>query len=375
MAGQRSSRRPTAPDRRLGRAPRRVLRRPGEPARQSDGPPGRSQPRPAIEPPTDVAPPSCARRRPSPAGRRQLLAVDAASRCAESSEPVGEASGPVRHELPLSPRPRRRTRSAARAVGPAAAAARRPGWPTASSPPIERASWPTTCGRRRRRPRRAATLPAGLCAASWPRTSASTRCVDTDITPADNGLTQKALHRLDDGRLDRVGADALPGARLATRAGHGVHLEPGGLRGRLPVLRDRRAGFRARPRYAPRSSTRSASGGVAGRRRASALTNVVFMGMGEPLLNADRVMARRGGDHRSASASAWARATSRSARAACVPGMERLIEPSDRSTRWRSLCTPHGRSCAMSWCRSTGAIPVDEVVDAATATRTPPAAA
>ena len=82
-----------------------------------------------------------------------------------------------------------------------------------------------------------------------------------------------------------------PAAAGLARAAHAVHLEPGRLRRRLPVLRDRRArasGATSRP---PRSSTRSATPSrrlVADGRR---LTNIVFMGMGEPLLNLDRVLA------------------------------------------------------------------------------------
>ena len=49
-------------------------------------------------------------------------------------------------------------------------------------------------------------------------------------------------------RPRRVGPHALSGARGAARAAHAVHLEPGRLRRRLPVLRDRRARLHARPR-------------------------------------------------------------------------------------------------------------------------------
>ena len=45
----------------------------------------------------------------------------------------------------------------------------------------------------------------------------------------------------------RVGPHALPGARPASGANDAVHLEPGRLRGRVPVLRDRRARPLARP--------------------------------------------------------------------------------------------------------------------------------
>ena len=92
-------------------------------------------------------------------------------------------------------------------------------------------------------------------------------------------------------RARRVGPDALPGAAGPPRAAHAVHLEPGRLRGRLPVLRDRRARLRARPRRRPRSSTRSATPRAGWPPTGSRLTNIVFMGMGEPLLNLDRVLA------------------------------------------------------------------------------------
>ncbi len=61
---------------------------------------------------------------------------------------------------------------------------------------------------------------------------------DTEIRLADGGLTEKALHRLIGCCPGRVGPDALSGARDPARAAHAVHLEPGGLRGRLPVLCD-----------------------------------------------------------------------------------------------------------------------------------------
>ena len=46
------------------------------------------------------------------------------------------------------------------------------------------------------------------------------------------------------------------------------------------------------------------------------LTNVVFMGMGEPLLNLDRVLAADRGAQRPGAGSGWAPATSRSRRPA-----------------------------------------------------------
>ena len=112
----------------------------------------------------------------------------------------------------------------------------------------------------------------------------------TDLTPADNGLTQKALHRLDDGRLIESVLMRYP-ARGWRRAratvcissqvgcavgcpfcatgelGFGRDLDPAEMVDQVRFWRQWLAGVGQR------------------------LTNVVFMGMGEPLLNADRVMA------------------------------------------------------------------------------------
>ena len=82
------------------------------------------------------------------------------------------------------------------------------------------------------------------------------------------------------------------------------------------------------------------------------LSNVVFMGMGEPLANYKRVVAARAPDHRAGAGRARAspRAGSR-----CRPsGWSR------RSTSWppracrspsRCRCTPRTTSCATRWCR------------------------
>ena len=144
------------------------------------------------------------------------------------------------------------------------------GWPTAAQPLTAPVSWPTTCGRPPpRRTDQLSTLPQRL-RAELDAHSALDTLAATDVTPADGGLTQKALHRLDDGRLGRVGADALPGARLAPRARHGMHLEPGRLRGRLPVLRHRRAGLLARPGRCRDRRPGPLLAAVARRRRAAA---------------------------------------------------------------------------------------------------------
>ena len=84
----------------------------------------------------------------------------------------------------------------------------------------------------------------------------------------------------------RVGADALPAAQ------HGVHLVAGGLRHGVPVLRD--GPGRADPQPVDGGDPRAGAGRA---RRTCAtsiggrLSNIVFMGMGEPLANYNRVLA------------------------------------------------------------------------------------
>jgi 23S rRNA (adenine2503-C2)-methyltransferase len=112
----------------------------------------------------------------------------------------------------------------------------------------------------------------------------------TELTPADNGLTQKALHRLDDGQmiesvLMRYPARGWRRARatvcISSQAGCAVGC-PFCATGELGFGRDLDAAEMVdQVRF-----WRQWLAGVGQR-----LTNVVFMGMGEPLLNADRVMA------------------------------------------------------------------------------------
>src|SRR3954470_7800549 len=112
----------------------------------------------------------------------------------------------------------------------------------------------------------------------------------TEITPSDNGLTQKALHRLDDGQmiesvLMRYPARGWRRARatvcISSQAGCAVGC-PFCATGELGFGRDLEAAEMVdQVRF-----WRQWLAGVGQR-----LTNVVFMGMGEPLLNADRVMA------------------------------------------------------------------------------------
>ena len=113
---------------------------------------------------------------------------------------------------------------------------------------------------------------------------------DTEITAADNGLTQKALHHLDDGRLIesvlmRYPARGWRRARatvcISSQAGCAVGC-PFCATGELGFGRDlETAEMVDQVRF-----WRQWLAGVGQR-----LTNVVFMGMGEPLLNTERVLA------------------------------------------------------------------------------------
>ena len=113
---------------------------------------------------------------------------------------------------------------------------------------------------------------------------------DTEITAADNGLTQKALHHLDDGRLIesvlmRYPARGWRHARatvcISSQAGCAVGC-PFCATGELGFGRDlETAEMVDQVRF-----WRQWLAGVGQR-----LTNVVFMGMGEPLLNTERVLA------------------------------------------------------------------------------------
>ena len=113
---------------------------------------------------------------------------------------------------------------------------------------------------------------------------------DTEVRDADGGLTEKSLHRLDDGALIEsvlMHYPARPGSRerhtlcISSQAGCAVGC-PFCATGELGFGRDLEvAEIVDQVRFASRRLV------VAGRR----LTNIVFMGMGEPLLNLDRVLA------------------------------------------------------------------------------------
>jgi len=113
---------------------------------------------------------------------------------------------------------------------------------------------------------------------------------DTEVRLADGGLTEKALHRLDDGALVESVLMHYPahGDRrerhtlcISSQAGCAVGC-PFCATGELGFTRDlETAEIVDQVRHAARRLA------VDGRR----LTNIVFMGMGEPLLNLDRVLA------------------------------------------------------------------------------------
>lgn len=133
------------------------------------------------------------------------------------------------------------------------------------------------------------TLPAGLRAALDLDFRLDT-VADTDVTMADGGLTEKMLHRLHDGALVESVLMHYP-ARSGSRERHTLCISsqagcavgcPFCATGELGFTRDLEvAEIVDQVRHAAR---RLAAGG----RR---LTNIVFMGMGEPLLNLDRVLA------------------------------------------------------------------------------------
>jgi 23S rRNA (adenine2503-C2)-methyltransferase len=133
------------------------------------------------------------------------------------------------------------------------------------------------------------TLPAEL-RAELERGFRFDTVADTELKEADGGLTEKSLHRLVDGALIEsvlMHYPARPGSRerhtlcISSQAGCAVGC-PFCATGELGFGRDLEAAEIV-------DQVRSAS-----RRLTAAsqrLTNIVFMGMGEPLLNLDRVLA------------------------------------------------------------------------------------
>ena len=114
--------------------------------------------------------------------------------------------------------------------------------------------------------------------------------VETELRIADEGLTEKALHRLEDGALIESVLMHYP-ARRGARERHTLCISSqAGCAVGCPFCATGELGFGRDLQTAEivdqvRSASRRL---VADGRR---LTNIVFMGMGEPLLNLDRVLA------------------------------------------------------------------------------------
>ncbi len=106
---------------------------------------------------------------------------------------------------------------------------------------------------------------------------------------------------------------------------HGLRQHPGRVRHGLRVLRHRSGRLRTQPgRRRDRRAGRRGHPTRRSRRPARRLSNVVFMGMGEPLANYDRTWAAVARMHDELGI--WARATSRSRRSGIVPGIRRLAD-------------------------------------------------
>ena len=141
-----------------------------------------------------VGPPRCARARRAD-GRAAL-----ASWPWTWPSPPPSCSGP---DCPACPR------SSGRVAGRA--------WPAGLPRPTGRRRACGAARSTRSRPRW--TLPADLRAELATSFRFDT-VADTELRVTDGGLTEKALHRLADGALDRIGPDALPGRRGSARERH-----------------------------------------------------------------------------------------------------------------------------------------------------------
>jgi 23S rRNA (adenine2503-C2)-methyltransferase len=186
----------------------------------------------------------------------------------------------------------------------------------------------------------------------------------TDVRPADAGLTEKALHRVDDGRPVESVLMRYPArgprrwratACISSQAGCAVAC-PFCATGELGFMRDlTTAEIVDQARFWRRRLA------AEGRR----LTNIVFMGMGEPLLNADQVFeaAQALADPRRFGLGARHITISTSG---VLPGMEQLIEMRPQYTLAVSLHAARSelRDVLVPLNRR---YPVGEVVDAATA--------
>jgi 23S rRNA (adenine2503-C2)-methyltransferase len=183
-----------------------------------------------------------------------------------------------------------------------------------------------------------------------------------DITPSDGGLTQKALHRLDDGRLIETVLMRYPArgwrksratACISSQAGCAVGC-PFCATGELGFWRD----LEVAEIVDQVRVWRQWLAGVGQR-----LTNVVFMGMGEPLLNVEHVLEAAGAITDRARFGLGARHVTIST-SGVLPGMERLIAAGPAYTLAVSLhaARPELRDVLVPLNRR---YPVADVVDAA----------
>ena len=160
--------------------------------------------------------------------------------------------------------------------------------------------------------------------------------------------------KVDSGQRDRDGVH--PGDQPR----HAVHLEPGRLRARLRVLLDRQAGLQPQPvdRRDHRPAVAAPTTLLARKARrtseARIISNVVMMGMGEPMLNLDNVDPGAAPDARRQRLRPVAPARHGVDRRAWCPAWTGCAT----SARWRSpsRCTRPTTSCATGWCRSTANI-------------------
>ena len=133
------------------------------------------------------------------------------------------------------------------------------------------------------------TLPAPLRAA-LARDFRLDTVHDSELRVADGGLTEKALHRLDDGQLIESVLMHYP-ARGASRERHTLCISSqAGCAVGCPFCATGELGFGRDLESAEIvDQVRHAARRLAG--DGKRITNIVFMGMGEPLLNLDRVLA------------------------------------------------------------------------------------
>ena len=156
------------------------------------------------------------------------------------------------------------------------------------------------------------------------------------------------------------------------RPRHAVHLVAGGLRARLRVLLDRQAGLQSqshdgrdrRPALArePRAAAPTASRAPWVEHGRAPITNVVMMGMGEPLANYDNVVPALRADARRQRVRTVAPprdAVDVRARAARSIGCATIAR-----SRSPSRCTRRQRRCATASCRSTASIRSRELLAA-----------